>query len=246
MARARTNKRFREKSGDSGNTDQALVSQPGLPNSERIYRALKEDILSGELAPETRLVEVTLAERFGVSRTPVREALKRLSTEGLADLDPLRGLIVKGLDVQEVEEVYAIREVLDGLAARLAAERISTEDMARLRTLMEMMSDFVRENRPNALVQANIRFHEIIYQAAGNGRLYRMGLGLADFIRRFSASAFRSHDRDLEVLQEHADLVAALEQRDPETAERIARDHMVKARAFLARASVKAKLSPTP
>lgn len=215
-----------------------LESHGNLRSSERVYREIKESIVSGELAPGSRLVELSLADQFGVSRTPVREALKRLLTEGLVMVDPSHGMIVRGINQQEVEQIYMIREVLDGLAARLATDRVSAENLARLNSLMEIMSTAVEQHNEEALVQANIRFHETMYQASQNDRLTELGRGLNDFIRRFSRTAFRSYERDKEVLEEHQAIIQALKRRDPEAAERLAREHMRKARSFLAHSSV--------
>src|SRR5690242_16601242 len=97
-------------------------------SSERVYRGLREQILTGNLAPAVRLVELQLAQHFAVSRTPVREALKRLIAEGLVVADANRGMIVRDVDPAEVEDIYVVRESLDGLAARLAATHCSAED----------------------------------------------------------------------------------------------------------------------
>lgn len=242
MARA-TGKRRPRKSQTT--RPHARTALNWLPNSERVYREIRQAILSGELPSGNRLVELSLAARYDVSRTPVREALKRLIAEDLVTVDSVRGTVVRGIDMPEVEEVYSIREVLDGLAARLAARRISQEDLARLTSLMEIMTEAVERQRQEALVQANIRFHEILYQASGNDRLVALGRSLNDFIRRFSATAFRSYERDAEVLGEHRSIVEALDRRDPERAERMARDHMIEARAFLARESISADFEGT-
>jgi len=213
-----------------------------LPSGERVYRAIKEAILSGELPANSRLVELALANQFGVSRTPVREALKRLIAEHLAILDPVRGMVVRGIDTQEIDDAYTLREVLDGLAARLAAQRISPEDLARLRTIMELMAEAVERGREDTLVELNLRFHELLLDASGNERLRQLSRSLSDLVRLYSAKAFRSQERDRDVLAEHAAIVDALQRRDPDGAEHAARLHMVEARTFLARASITADL----
>lgn len=204
-----------------------------VQTSEWVYGELREDIVSGLLPPNTRLVELQVAARFNVSRTPVREALKQLVAEGLVMVDPTRGLVVRDVGPVEVDEIYAIREVLDGLAARLAAQRITQWDLTKLHLLMEMMQESVRARRYDATVQANIKFHEVLYEAAGNRRLSLQARGLRDFIRRFSSKAFTDPVRDEEVLREHEELVKALEARDPDRAESAARHHMVRARQNL-------------
>jgi DNA-binding GntR family transcriptional regulator len=216
------------------------VTKPSqqLPSNERVYRELKEAIISGQIPARSRLVELSLAAEYGVSRTPVREALKRLIAEELVAFDPPRGIVVKGIDQQEVEEVYTIREVLDGLAARLAAQRVTDVDLARLRSLMEVMERAAEHQEAQLMVQANIRFHQALIQAAGNERLASIQQSLIDSVRRFSAEAFRSYERDFEVLEEHRAIVDALARRDAEGAERMAREHMTKARTFLAHTTI--------
>lgn len=204
------------------------------PAGENIYQAIKEAVISGQLPPGSRLVELSLADHFGVSRTPVREALKHLIAEGLAIHDGSRGLVVRALEPDEIREIYTVREVLDGLAARLAAERISMDDLRGLGLILEMMADAARMGRYEALVQMNIKFHEVIYRAAGNARLMILAQSLNDFVRRFSARAFVSPERDQEVLEEHKAVLRAMERRDSEAAEKAACDHVAHARTFLA------------
>jgi len=151
----------------------------GLPSSERVYRQLRQMILSGELPPQTRLVEIHLGEQFGVSRTPVREALKRLTAEKLVLGDPVRGLIVHAPEPHEVSEVYLVRESLESLASRLAAQRISADELRQLRVILESMRDAVKNDRTDLVVSANIAFHDVIYRAAGNETLFRLAKDLS-------------------------------------------------------------------
>src|SRR5579862_2474639 len=96
--------------------DLSLLSTGALPSSERVYRTLRDHIVEGKLLPGTRLVELDLAAQFASSRTPVREALARLTAEGLVAQDPQRGTVVRELDAEEAEEIYVLREAIDGLA----------------------------------------------------------------------------------------------------------------------------------
>lgn len=209
------------------------IADPPMPSSERVYQALKHRILAGMLEPGTRLVELQLAQDFDVSRTPVRETLKRLMAEGLVRVDPVSGIVVSDVDARELEEIFVIREVLDGLAARLAAERVSDADLTKLHLLMDMMRDSVANGHWEAMVQANIKFHDVLHQAAGNERLRHLARNLLDFVRRFSTQAFASEERAAGVLGEHEEIIKALEARDPDQAERVARGHVATARAFL-------------
>ncbi|HEY3218484.1 MAG TPA: GntR family transcriptional regulator [Candidatus Limnocylindria bacterium] len=213
---------------------QPPASADGLPCSERVFRQLRSMIIDGEVGPGTRLVELSLATQFGVSRTPVREALKRLVDGNLLLADPIRGLVVRTLEAAEVEEVYLVREVLDGLAARLAAERVRPDDLARLRVINDAMREGIRDGRTDVIVNANIAFHDLIYEIAGNRTLTRHGMELRTFVRRFSSEAFASPPRVAAVLRDHERLLAALERADPEAAERASIEHLREARAYVA------------
>lgn len=209
---------------------QTLDQEDALPNGDRVYRAVRKDILNGTLPPATRLVEVQLASQFEVSRTPVREALKRLAAEGLIVLDPVRGMVVREIDAREAEDVYVIREMLDGLGSRLAAQRISPAALTKLRVLTELMQQAAEHHSWAAVVQMNISFHEVLYRAAGNERLSAIGRSLEESVRRFSAMAFTTPERVGEVIQEHTEIIDALEAHDADRAEAVTRQHMVRAR----------------
>lgn len=212
-----------------------------LPASERIYNLIKESILTGNLESGSRLVELSLASELGVSRTPIREALKRLSVEGLVTVDPVRGMIVRRIDPHEVADFYITREVLDGLAARLAAERVSGDQLIRLRTMLEAMESAHQRNDRIGMVQANMRFHDAVFRAAANRWLLSLGRSMIDFVRLMSAAAYTDPVRDQEVVEEHRRIQDALEAKDPDAAEMASREHMVQARLHFVRASAAAE-----
>ena len=153
--------------------------------SELTYRQLKDLIVSGQLEPGERLVEAQIAEELGVSRTPVREALRRLLDEHLISRDTTGALTVHRATQREIEDIYTIREVLDGLAARLAARRISETDLLWMTETIETMREAAADESGD-VVAANLTFHDVLYGAAGNPRLTRMGQELRDFVRLFS------------------------------------------------------------
>ncbi len=221
------------KSASSGGKRSSVPWSDGLPSSERVYRQLRQMILSGELPPQTRLVEIHLGEQFGVSRTPVREALKRLTAEKLVLGDPLRGLVVHAPEPHEVSEVYMVREALESLAVRLAAQRITDDELRQLRVILESMRDAVAKERTDLVVSANIAFHDVIYRAAGNDTLFRLARDLSDFVRRFSAQAFANPDRASAVVEEHERILAALRARDPDAAAAASSSHLQAASAYL-------------
>jgi DNA-binding GntR family transcriptional regulator len=210
-----------------------------LPSSELVYRRLKDQIISGDLAPGSRLIELSIAADFGVSRTPVREALKRLAAENLVLADPARGMIVHAPDAGEIEDVFIVREALDGLAARLAAHRITPSELSRLRLIVDTMRQAIQSDRREQIVIANQRFHDVIYAAAGNAMLARVASDLRDFVRRFSTLPFASPERVEHVLAEHEAILAALEAHNPEAAQSASNGHLEAAREYLVRLDLK-------
>lgn len=207
----------------------------GLPSSELVYRRLKERIISGSLAPDTRLIELSIAAEFSVSRTPVREALKRLAAENLVLADPARGMVVHAPDASEIEDVFVMREALDGLAARLAAHRVTPSELSRLKLILDSMRDAVENDRREQIVIANHRFHDVIYAAAGNRMLARVASDLRDYVRRFSTLPFASPGRVEHVVTEHEAILEALERHDPDAAEKASDKHLANAREYLVR-----------
>lgn len=207
----------------------------GLRTNEHVFRALKDRIVTGDLAPGSRLIESGVAAQFGVSRTPVREALQRLAMEGLIDVDPIRGMVVHAPDAREIQDVLLIRASLDALAADVAARTATESDLARLRVTIEAMANGIAGDRREQIMLANRRFHDIIYEAASNPRLARMAGELRDYVRRFSIPPSASTDRVRDVLTEHRAILEALEQRDGDAARAASDRHLSAARAYVSR-----------
>ncbi|WP_443071304.1 GntR family transcriptional regulator [Streptomyces sp. NBC_01465] len=138
---------------------------------ERVLAGLREDIISGRMRPGDRLVERELAERFGVSRVPVREAVRALVTEGFVTFETPRRLVVRTLTRVDVKELFELREALEVYAAGLAAERATPEGLAELRGLLDRAAAATRTADAEAITEINTRFHERILEMAGNGLL---------------------------------------------------------------------------
>lgn len=190
-----------------------------------MYEDLREQILSGELPPGAWLVEAQLAAKFGVSRTPVREALRRLIDDHLVAHNPHSGAVVRAIDVQEATEIGQIHEVHDGLAARLAAQRADDVGLQRLASLLNEMRTLVKNSDWNGAVAANVAFHSVIYELAGNSRLTDIAQDLGQSMRRLSAGALANPRRARQIVSEHERCVDTITLRDPEAAEEAARDH---------------------
>lgn len=190
------------------------------------YTLILEAIDAGTYRPGDRLVESELAERFGVSRTPIREALQRLETQSMLTRDG-RSLIVASLDHNQLAELYVVRAELEGLAARLAARHASPEETRVLREMVE--ADRLLLNDPRALSRANRRFHKLIHLASHNRYLVQQ----LDLVHRsmalLASTSLAAEGRTETALAEHDAIVRAIEQRDEEAAQLALRAHISKA-----------------
>jgi DNA-binding GntR family transcriptional regulator len=197
--------------------------------ADAIYATLREAILSGVLAQGERLGEVKLADLFKRSRTPVREAILRLESERLTERSARRGFVVGRITREEVLEVYAIRVVLDCLAARVAALSILPGEVENLRWINERIRDASGHEDYTLMTNLNIDFHEAVCHASRNSLLLQFMRQIHDRVRRFSETTFSYPGRPQTALAEHEAILAALERRDPDEAERAARTHTERA-----------------
>lgn len=196
-------------------------------------QTLRGAILSGRLPAGARLRQTHLADQLGISRTPIREALGRLQQEGLIGLLPRGGVRVALLDLDEAVGLYDLREVLDGLAARLAARRMTAGGLARLEKALGRMARCLERQDPNQWFGAHVAFHDEIFRAAGNTRLQGL-LGIVRLsIRHFHPLLLRTEHRLEEALREHRRIFDAIVARDGEAAEREARAHIANAKEIV-------------
>jgi DNA-binding GntR family transcriptional regulator len=202
---------------------------PDTVAADAIYSTLREAIVRGILPPGERLGEIQLASFFSRSRTPVREAILRLEAERLAERSNRRGFVVGSISREEILEVYSVREVLDGLAARLASQSIRPAEMQNLRWLKAQAAQAAAQQDYRRMLEVHIQFHEDVARASGNSLLVQMMQQIHDRVRRFPTTTFSHPGRAIEALDEHEALLNALERRDPDDAERLARAHMSRA-----------------
>lgn len=195
----------------------------GMSRADQAYRFIVDDIQSGRLAPGTRLREIELAEMTGLSRTPVREALSRLQHEGLLTMDATRGLIVTELDYSMTSELYAMREVLEGTAARLAARHASDVEIEFLR---EINARDAQLTSAEALAANNRLFHETLYRCAHNRYLVKTLNTLQESMMLLGHTTLATPGRAESSRAEHGAIVEALAHRDPDAAESAARAHI--------------------
>ncbi|GAB5469325.1 MAG: GntR family transcriptional regulator [Rhodospirillales bacterium] len=192
-----------------------------------VYKRLLDMIRDAELRPGTRLRESHLAELLGVSRTPVREALRRLEMQGLVTHEIHRGTVVRSLDHNTITELYFMREVLEGTAAASAARHASKAEIAALREMIE--ADRARLGDPTHLARTNQRFHAALYRASHNRYLVDILQGLRTSMWLLGPTTLSQPGRDEEALSEHIRIVDAIEAGDSEAADQAAQEHIRRA-----------------
>jgi DNA-binding GntR family transcriptional regulator len=203
------------------------------PLREVISETLREAIVSGTLKPGERLMEIQLAEELGVSRTPVREAIRKLELEGFVVMIPRRGTYVADLSIKDVNEVFEIRTALDILAAGLAVERITEEELEQLERVLVEIGEYIEQNDIEKIVAADSRYHDILYRASRNDRLVGIINNLREQFTRFRSISMAYPGRIKNTVEEHRQLVEAIAQRDIALAQRLAREHMENAEQTL-------------
>ena len=196
-----------------------------MTRSDEVYERLRDEIVKGLIRPNERLVEVDLAVRLGVSRTPVRESLKRLAAEGLIHGGRHR-LVVREHAPDEIREIYEARAALEGYAARLASQRATPAELARIASLHETdITKLVRQPREH-IVDVNDRFHDAIIEAAHNRRLLELIRRNREFYFNYRIANLYSNREAETSLAEHTAILRALEARNPDAAETATRAHV--------------------
>lgn len=196
------------------------------PLREVVAETLRESIVNGTLKPGERLMEIQLAEELGVSRTPVREAIRKLELEGFVIMIPRRGTYVADLSIKDINEVFEIRTSLDVLAAGLAVERITEDELEQLERLLVEIGELIEGNDIERIVEVDSQFHDVLYKASRNDRLVGIINNLREQFTRFRSISFQYPGRMKVSVEEHRRLVEAIADRNTELAQQIAREHM--------------------
>ncbi len=204
------------KSGNRTNVSQAL----------KLRDALEDEIVNGALKPGERLDEAALAERFNVSRTPIREAFKYLVGSGLVETVPNRGTFVASVGLSQLIEMFEVMAELEGMCARLAARRITDTEADELRALLDGCARANEQGDPDAYYYQNERFHDCIYRASHNGFLAQQARQLQIRLKPYRRLQLRVRNRAARSLQEHRQIVEAILAGDERAAEAITEDHV--------------------
>ena len=197
-----------------------------MPLRDVVFYTLRQAILKGEMAPGERLMEIQLAKKLGVSRTPIREAIRKLELEGLVNMIPRRGAEVAGISEKSLRDVLEVRRSLEELAMDLAVQRMNEEQM---KLLEDAQAEFVEALGTNDLIliaQADENFHDMIYGGTGNEKLVQMLNNLRDQMYRYRLEYIKDVGKRQILKVEHERMMDSLKRRDRDLAKRIAREHI--------------------
>lgn len=198
--------------------------------SEVVYDQLKQQILAGSIAPGTRMMEVELSEKMGVSRTPIREAIRMLEKEGLVEIRPRHGAYSSEVSKEEILGILEVRQHIDGLAAQLAAQRGTAEEKATIaqyaKEYAEAFAKLGNGVNSNELIACDEKFHESIAAASHNNTLLNMVTELQNLVIRFRYIYYTNPDVMARMLSEHEEIVETIRSGNGDGASQVARDHI--------------------
>jgi DNA-binding GntR family transcriptional regulator len=190
---------------------------------EKILETIRDAILKGTMKPGERVSEPDLAERFGISRTPIREAFRQLESEGYLEVIPRKGAVVASLSERDVEEFYAIKIILEGFAARMAAEKLSEKDIERLESINERLKQIAKEGDVKTFFRVHNEFHEVFIKAAGNEKLFEMINHLVLRFKRLRLASLSQPGRMEISVEEHRNMIQAFKNHDGDRADNLVR-----------------------
>ncbi len=209
-------------------TDDLILNMNAyLPLRDVVYNTLREAILKGELKPGERLMEMQLASRLGVSRTPIREAIRMLELEGLAVTVPRKGAEVARMTEKDMEDVLEIREALDELAARIVVAKINSEQMKELKEAREKFAESTKSGDIKRIAEMDVKFHDIIYEATGNPKLVNLLNNLREQLYRYRIEYLKDPANYPTLIQEHDAIVEGLATGNEELLMRAMHEHVV-------------------
>lgn len=193
----------------------------------RVFHKVREDILSGKYADNEELKEATIGAELGVSRTPVREALRQLELEGLVTIIPNKGAYVTGISQKDIHDIYVIRSYLEGLAARWACERITEPEIDEIEEIVYLSEFHTKKKHYEQVVELDNKFHESIYRASGSKILEHELTTFHHYVERIRKKSLGKEERAKKSNGEHTAILDAIRNRDGELAEKLAHEHII-------------------
>jgi DNA-binding GntR family transcriptional regulator len=200
---------------------------------EHVYVSIKGAIIGGEFEPGRRLIEEKLAEDMKTSRTPVREAIQKLEKEGLIYRLPRGGFAVKGVTEEEVEEVFGLRGILEGYAGFLATARMDDAELRSLEDIIALEETCLQDMNVEEFIRLDGEFHDVVYKAAKNNRLYNLLHDLRDYIYRYRVIIMRYQRKPQLAVQDHKEMVASIRSRNAKQVEKLVRKHMTRGKEVI-------------
>ena len=203
------------------------------PLRELVYLELKHKILTGEITARTRLMEIDLAEKMNVSRTPIREAIRELANDGLVTIEPRRGAYVSDISIKNMIDVFEVREDLEGLASYLAAKRINEEEKLALGKLTRLNELAVEKKNTAEMVEYDEKFHNFIVKCSRNDTLIEMVNHIQELSLRFRYLYYGDYSLFEKMPKEHKEIMESIVNGDAERARRVADAHVKELKAFI-------------
>lgn len=203
-----------------------LMMNDFLPLRDVVFNTLRQAILTGELKPGERLMEIHLANKLGVSRTPIREAIRKLELEGLVTMIPRRGAEVAQITEKSLQDVLEVRRSMDALCAELACERISDEDILELEKACEAFESAIGTGNIREIAAADVALHDIIVRATGNTRLVQLVNNLAEQMYRYRFEYIKDFSMHGRLVEEHRIIYESIKSKDKKNAAAAAVKHI--------------------
>ena len=197
-----------------------------LPLRDVVFNTLRQAILRGELKPGERLMEIQLANKLGVSRTPIREALRKLELEGLVNMVPRKGAEVADITEKSLRDVLEVRKALEELSVELACEKITEEEIEELKRVAERFKDTLNDQDVTKIAEADVAFHDVIYTATDNQKLILLLNNLREQMYRYRVEYLKKEEAYPQLIAEHEELIDNISKRNKEEATRIMCEHI--------------------
>lgn len=192
----------------------------------RVYKQLRQDILSGRYQEGEALTELSLAKELSVSRTPVREALRQLELEELVEIRPNRGAIVKGITAEDIRDIYEIRSVIEGMAAERAAKEATSEELDQLEEILDLTQFYLDRSNYEKLQSMDGRFHQQLYNMCKNRMLRHILKDMHNYVGRSRGASLKTEGRAQESIKEHRDVLEAMRARNAQAARELMTLHV--------------------